>query len=67
VGSILPQQHKNSLLIYPVIDVIVRNEGEQTLTEMVNAKLNNLSFTKTFKASLIAAAKNIIQPSSAFT
>lgn len=35
---------QNSLQIYPVIDVIVRNEGEQTLTELVNAKQNNLSF-----------------------
>jgi anaerobic magnesium-protoporphyrin IX monomethyl ester cyclase len=32
---------QDSLQLYPEIDIIVRNEGEQTLTELVKAQQNN--------------------------
>ncbi len=35
---------KDSLQLYPEIDVIVRNEGEQSLAELVKAKQNGESF-----------------------
>ena len=35
---------QNSLELYPVIDVIIRNEGEETLAELVKARQQGASF-----------------------
>ena len=44
---------QDSLQLYPEIDVIIRNEGEQTLAELVKAHQQWSKVSKTFKVSLL--------------